>query len=72
MSLLHAGWLRAEAARGSGEPWAEDLIDCYNEAMDHYAERHHLRPGARGGEPAVRGVNTTVVRYSLAAGEAVR
>jgi hypothetical protein len=53
MSLLHAGWLRAEAARDSGEPWAGDLRDCYNEVMDRYAVRRGLRPSAAVRKSAV-------------------
>ena len=44
LSLLLSGLLRARADQESGEPWAEELIQAYDQAMDHYAEKHELRP----------------------------
>lgn len=44
LSLLLSGLLRARADQESGEPWADELIQAYDQAMDHYAEKHELRP----------------------------
>jgi hypothetical protein len=51
LSLLLSGLLRARADRESGEPWAEELIQVYDRAMDQYAERHELSPGSRPAAP---------------------
>jgi hypothetical protein len=44
LSLLLSGLLYARADQESGEPWAEELIEAYDRAMDRYAEKHRLRP----------------------------
>jgi hypothetical protein len=44
LSLLHAAWLQARVDWESGAPWAEALIECYDELMNRYAIEHRLRP----------------------------
>jgi hypothetical protein len=44
LSLLLSGLLHARADQESGEPWAEELMEAYDRAMDRYAEKHQLRP----------------------------
>ena len=46
LSLLLAGLLRAQADQEIGQPWAEELIHHYDQAMDRYAVGHGLRPNA--------------------------
>jgi hypothetical protein len=52
LSLLLSGLLHARADQESGEPWAEDLIEAYDQAMDRYAERHQLRARSRPAVPS--------------------
>jgi hypothetical protein len=40
--LLAAGLHRAEAARDEGQPWGEELVRRYQEALQQYAQQHGL------------------------------